>query len=456
MVGAAALRNGLNVEYRSRNWKASPFAKPETIDTQRINRLCFKVTENGDKLEGSRTVFSNPSDSLIDEIFQLPNKVLALNTQYVELHNEGNNMDYTNPKFKKYMNVVVYDVLPIDFGFNAGHTFRKMDRYKSRIIDLGTEDNSIFVKGIRVQNASALYSYDLGLENVSPDRLFADREKILDSIEFLLKGCSNTAVIERILREAHQNPDVYYDEFEAFRDRRITRRGGLMGISPIYPRDTEFMEFHKAPTIDLKNEFYDGIFKALEDYADGVPENLWVKTFKSLYGKDAVIASFDTNINSDAEFMGYNPVKLNTGISNYLLSNGVLSADKIQNNQEYKWIDIGELTEPEKGMIDRVKDINQVIFGEPREVDVRVYSGLFLKSGREVTSSGGVHSTGADGKKYIGVKREKLRTLEDFTEVYIHEMGHSETGAGDADRRFTEFFVRALSRLSIYYMEQGK
>src|SRR3989338_4098768 len=232
MVSTAALRNGLNVEYRSRNWRASPYTKPETIDGHRINRLCFKVTENGDDLEGSRTVFSNPSEALIAEIFELSNKVLALNGQYTELHNKRDNINYSPSKFKDFE---IY-IKPLAL---MGGAATKSAKYKSRIIDLGTDSTSIFIKGVRVQGSNALFSYDLGLDNISPDRVFADREKVLDGIESLLKGCSNTAVIERVLREAQQNPERHCDEFEAFRDRTLPdrMRRGIGGID--YRRDFE-------------------------------------------------------------------------------------------------------------------------------------------------------------------------------------------------------------------------
>jgi len=451
MVSAAALRHGLDVEYRSRNWRASPYTKPESIGGHQINRLCFRVTENGDNLEGSRTVFSNPNEALVAEIFELPNKVLALNDSYRELHNERNNVNYDPTQFKGYQ---------IDLGmFGQPGKVRKSSKYKSRIIDLGDNTTSVFIKGVRVQGSNSLFSYDLGLTNISPDRIFADREAVLDEIESLLKGCANQEVIERVLQEAHKSPERYCDEFEAFRDRKspeaLGHEIGLgRGRSSDYFREKEdIIDIFGKNKIDLEAGKY---LDLLKDYIGKVPQNHWVTAFRKLFGDDAVIASYDTNVNSDAEIMGYRPVRLNSSIANYLSSNGVLSADKIENNQEYRWVDIGDLTDSERGMLDRVKEINKVVLGDARDVDVRVYSGLFLKSGREVESSNGVHVTEQDGTKYIGVKRGRLSTLEDFAETYIHELGHTETGAGDADRRFTEFFVKALSKLSIHYMNQGR
>jgi hypothetical protein len=453
MVAAAALRHGLDVEYRSRNWRAIPYTKPENIGGHSINRLCFRVTENGDNLEGSRTVFTKPSEALIAEIFELPGKVLALNDSYRELHNEKDNVDYTLTQFKGYETYTVPLWKPC--------AVRKSSRYKSRIIEMTDGSTSFFIKGVRIQGSNSLFSYDLGLSNISPDRIFADKESVLDEIEALLKGCSNIEVIEKVLREAHRIPDRYCDEFEAFRDRKSAQTlGQNMGLGR--PMLTDYFRGRNETNLNTllgegKVDIEAGKYlEYLKSYADNMPQNHWVVTFRKLFGEDAVIASHDTNINSDAEIMGYRPIKLNYSVADYLSANGILSADKIENTQEYRWIHDEDLTDSEAEMLRRVREINQVVLGEERDIDVRVYSGLFLKSGREVESSNGVHVTEQDGTKYIGVKRSRLGTLKDFTTTYIHELGHTETGAGDADRRFTEFFVKALSKLSIHYMNQGK
>ena len=152
--------------------------------------------------------------------------------------------------------------------------------------------------------------------------------------------------------------------------------------------------------------------------------------------------------------MGYKPVKVNSGIASYLKEQGIKDVYGLVGEREYKWIDKAELSESERSLVQRVGEINQVILGKPLPVDVRVFQGLYTRAGREIESAHGVHVTEPSGQKYIGIKRTRLGSLEDFTKTYIHELGHNVTGAGDADRAFTEFFVKALSKLAVYYMKK--
>lgn len=436
MAASASLRNGVDVEYRSRNWTARPFARPENIGGHNISRLCFRVTENGDQLEGSRTVFASPTTRLVDEVFQLPQKVLALNDNYEELHNERDKVDYSPfglkiKEFEPYLK-------EFQSGSFGGYSF-STGRYNSRIIKMGDASTSLFVKGVRVQEIEGIFSYDLGIEDISPDRMFADRDKVLDEVKELLKSCANILVIERILQEAHDNPERYCYEFEAFGKRGKALE---MGEDPFRKlnREIEFPE----------KELDCGII-----FKDKIPENLWATTFRRMYGENAVVASNDVNANKDAELMGYNPVKLNRNLSAYLTSNGIETADKIIKDLEYHWLDRSDLTESERAMLGRVDEINDVVLEERIPIDVRVYSGLFTKTGREVESSNGVQPTLDDGTKYVGIKRSQLGDFKDFSETYIHELGHHVTGADDYDRRFTDFFINALARIARHYIDQG-
>ena len=431
MVAAATLRNGIEVEYRSRNWKSSPFIKSEIIDNHKINRLCFEVIENGDNLEGSRTEFTKLNDDFIREIFEIPNKVLALNKIYKELHNEIDNVKGNFPDANMYNPLTINYEIPFQYSFNQGPSINKSNKYKSRIIDLGTDSTSIFVKGVKVQDSNSLFSYDLGLENVSPDRIFADHEKILDEIESLLKGCSNTEVIENVLKKAQEEPYGYCSELEAFRNRKKPTNGY---------GDNIYMDTIRKYTRSIKP------IKNMHFKND--TENLWAKTFIKMFGDNAVVASKDVNVNTDNELMGYNPVKLNDDIANYLCVNGISSADDTENKHEYKWIDKEKLTEPELDMLSNVDDIND-FFGWVTNIPVRVYSGLFNQAGREIKTSQAGFIQDTDGTRYLGVRRDLLVNEIDFVNQYIHEIGHNETNATDSDRKFTQFFVGTLAELYI-------
>ncbi len=174
LVAAASLREGLKIEYHSRNWIAVPYAKEETIGNNPLKRLCFQITENGFNVQGSRTVIKNPSEAFLQELYKLPDNILAFNDKHKEVYNERNN-------------------IPVKGPFNY---FNNLPKYKDRIIDLGTGETSLFIKGVRVEKKKeSIFSYDLGLEDITPDRIFADRNVVLSSIEKLLKNCSDPAVI---------------------------------------------------------------------------------------------------------------------------------------------------------------------------------------------------------------------------------------------------------------------
>ena len=425
LVAAAALRNGVDIEYHSKNWIANPFAKAERIGGHDVERLCFAIQENKFNLNGSKTVIRNPSDDLMREVYQIPSKVLALSESYEVL--DG----------------------PTDLGLSGSKA------YPSRIIRLGNGKTSLFIKGVKVQDLQSIFSYDLGLNNITPDRIFADIDRVLDSIVHLLKHCASPELIKTVLATAFVHPYDCYQEFQAFYKPTQEKRYDLDAIYP--PKyfkliSSDFDNVDYIPQRILTWEEQQSRKEA--EFEWKAKNNPWALAFKEMFGENAVLQSNDVNQNRDAELMGYKPVKINSGIAQYLSENGIKDVDDIVKEREYKWIDASELTESEKSLIDKVTEINQVILDERIPVDIRIYQGLYTKTGREIKSAYGVHVTEPSGHKYIGVRRDRLQNLEDFSETYIHELGHNVTGAADADRIFTEFFVKALSKLTIHYMKK--
>ena len=415
LVAAAALRSGIDVEYRSKNWIAVPYAKSERIDEHAVQRLCFHITENGDHIEGSRTVFRNPSKELMREIFKIPEKVLALNDSFSVIYAEGSSTPENRHATRLYRNWP--------------------SRYHPRIIDLGAGDKSLFIKGVRVQTMGAIFSYDLGLENISPDRLFADRETLLNEIARILKECTDHSVIETLLREA-ETDRCYRFEFEALRDRR--------------PQSSLIYADYRIPKDDPETEKFKELWRRMD-----IPKtqtNPWVDVFRKLYGENAVLASSNVNENSDARLMGFNPVKLNSDLDCYLGILGIKRASSLATEKQYRWVDRLDLTPAETGMLERIPEITETVLGELIPVDVRVYSGLFLNTGREIESQHGVYVRSPDGQEYIGIKQSQLQSLEAFASTYIHELGHLVTGKGDYYREFTDFFIQALTKFVLIYM----
>jgi len=421
LVAAAALREGLDIEYQSRNWTAVPYKKHERIGRNNIERLCFRITENGSHLEGSRTIVKNPNEDFVKEVFSLPDKVLLLNDNYTELYNEGNR---ESDLIVKYIN------------------FGKTKTYPSKIIELGNGSTDLFVKGVKIQKIDSIFSYDLGIDEITPDRYFANRNKMLETIENLLKTCKDTEIIERVLRTAELEPDRNYEEFAAFMPRV----------------EDPFQSVRKLEPIRYKAVMEDGKIAGLEDMFEGkepdkmfskiLPENSWLATFKRMYGENAILANqMDTNINKDAEIMGFRTVTLNNAVEGYLESIGVRRARERDFKKDYRWILEEDLTQDEREVLEFSNDINQM-YGL-QKIPIRIFSGVFFDTGRESESDLGVWIMEKNGDKYLGIRRDRLQNPLDFASTYIHEAGHNESGKPDYHRDFTDYFVTQLAREAV-------
>ena len=88
MLSAACLREGIDLELRSRNWQARPRAIDLQIDDQEIQRLAYEV-KNGDKIKGSQSIFWNPSAEFIDYVQNLDRRVLHLREGFQPLYETG-------------------------------------------------------------------------------------------------------------------------------------------------------------------------------------------------------------------------------------------------------------------------------------------------------------------------------------------------------------------------------
>jgi len=428
LVACAALRNDLNIEYRSRNWTAKPYPLKARIGGHDVEKLCFRIRENGDQLEGSRTVFENPSPELVAKVLLIPKRVLAFNESFRELYTE-----------KGKAKTGLGNIGDFYLGGSFDEVGRKSGKYPSRVIDLGEgEERGIFVKGVKVQGGNAIFSYDLGLEDITPDRAYANRGKMISEIESLLKGCSSKEVVGRVLETAVEQKREGFLEFEAFRDK------------------TERDAFNRGFTImEETKRVYSKLDKKFENKLYGLGENLWVKTFKELYGEDAVIASHNVAINKDVELMGFRPINIQDSVGKYLRRNGIKGASDIENCKEYRWVNDSDLTDEERRVLARAPEIVENAFGERRELDVRVYSGMFMQTGREVQSGLGVYIKEKDGSSYIGIKRDQLSELGKFASTLVHEAGHDITGAEDYSRRFTDIFVENLARKALEDLEEA-
>ncbi|HJO15156.1 MAG TPA: hypothetical protein QGG70_03840, partial [Candidatus Pacearchaeota archaeon] len=78
MLSAACLREGIDLEIRSRDWLAKPVVRDLNIDGQEVRQMCYEVYNHQDDMQGSMTIFKNPSRQFIDYVFQLDKTVLEL------------------------------------------------------------------------------------------------------------------------------------------------------------------------------------------------------------------------------------------------------------------------------------------------------------------------------------------------------------------------------------------
>jgi len=443
LVAAACLREGIAIEYRSRNWSARPFARDETIDGNILQKLCFTVKESLPPQEGSETVFHKPGERLLREVADLPNAVLAFNPQHRVLATE------------KYSLAV----------------FGQKKPYRPKIIDLQNGKTALFVKGVRIKNSfgcsvygdsdfDSLFSYDLGIDDLSPDRQRADGHKVQAEIKYLLEICQNREVYETILRAAFAEPERNFEEYHA--------------LAPSFqPPSRPFGEdFHisslSLPIFDIK-KYHDRESK-IKNYSLGkFLDSRWTKSFHAVFGEKAVLESQNLEANCDAQALGYQVIHMNHLLAHYLRNVGIKTADALlKTEKEYQWVEREALTEDEKALLALIPDIHRVVLGSNLETHVRIYEGEYLvtrsadgqklRVGQElITPDRGfyyLHDPENPEQGLIGIKRSTLKTRQDFMKTYIHELGHKVTGYGDYTREFTDFFVDALARLSVYFMER--
>ncbi|MBS3152600.1 hypothetical protein J4230_04280 [Candidatus Woesearchaeota archaeon] len=447
-VSAASLRNNIKVQFRSRNWIAEPYVTSEVIEGKSRDILYFKIKENGEKINGSRTVFTEPPKELVKELLSIPDKILYFNRDYVELHNEKDNVKFPLEDllrgYNEYMEIISNinsgsilnkKIIKQNFGdflfYPQNIRLQQGPKYNSRIIDLKNGKTDLFVKNVRVKGVYSLYSYDLGIEEIASERNFANEEKVLSEVRTLLEGCANTEVIENVIKAAEKKIDHQLLELIVFR--------------PIRQEQSKINELNEINKNEISESLFFRQIKILYD------SDLWVRSFRKLYGENAILSSLNNFANGDAETMGYKVVKLDSGIAKYLQSKGIKNADQIKFSQEYRWVD--DLTDEEKNILKECHKIDKYLGISPdQSIEVKVYSGLFSETGREIPTSLGVQITERDGRKYIGIKREALKDRETFVETYHHERGHSVTGAPDEDRAFADYFINKLAE---HYMQDN-
>ncbi len=467
-----AARLDLEFELESWNWHAKPFIKKDTLpvfnkktgkdENTPADTLCFTITTNGKTIDGSRTIIKNPPKELVDEVFLLPTKVLALNDTYEELYNEKN-------RFKD--SSIIKQISSLDFlydiTFDTFDTFdyiknpsskKPKEKYYSSIIRLQKNNDTtesekdrgtIFVKGVKIKNQHSLFSYNLGIEDIHNDRNDMANSVLLTEVRRLLQECTNSEVIETVLKTAETYPLSSFLELRAFEN-----------FSNSANMDNEGRMYEPILKMNPRKKDSNNIYDEIKKIKNAL--HPWVLGFKKVYGDKAILASYRSFTNTDAELKGYTPVKLHRGIEDFLSDKGILRADDLSNSNEttYRWISRDALTNEEISFLDKVKDACKKIVGDTMPQEVSIYSGLFQADGTEITSSRGVTEI-INNEKKIGLKRELLtkeateENIQDATDVLLHECGHYLTNAGDYDEEFRNFFKRKLTDHVLRELEES-
>ena len=191
---------------------------------------------------------------------------------------------------------------PDDFGYYSDK-FCTIGNRRLSIIDLKNGKTDLFVKNVRVKGVYSLYSYDLGIEEIASERNFANEEKVLSEVRTLLEGCANTEVIENVIKAAEKKIDHQLLELIVFR--------------PIRQEQSKINELNEINKNEISESLFFRQIKILYD------SDLWVRSFRKLYGENAILSSLNNFANGDAETMGYKVVKLDSGIAKYLQSKGI-------------------------------------------------------------------------------------------------------------------------------------
>jgi hypothetical protein len=256
------------------------------------------------------------------------------------------------------------------------------DRYRPQ--------KNVYVKNVFLcGQPGMLFNYNLMTNKISPDRDNIDTNVLKKEIGKLLGSCVDKRVISAFLRKAATQE--YFFEKE----------------------------------IDFKIE-------------EGAKE-AWVKTFKEIFGENAVLSTEDPSIDYDARHTGYELVNMDSNLKKILKMAGVRNSnDVVFRTYDTDEVLVSALNQSEKENLALTKLIDK-LYGVDYSRTIKIYSRH--KDG----SSEPLPPAFWDGAVHIS--RQMLLTPLSIIEVYEHEIGHAITGASDPDDRFRAFFEVHLASL---------
>jgi hypothetical protein len=171
MLSAACLREGVDLELRSRNWFAHPRVKSRIIDGEKVDQMCYDVYNHQPDMQGSMTTFRNPSSDFVNLVLNLQDKVRILGEKNAEL-------------------------------------------FRSEQGDIVDTQGRVYVKGVHVTDSfqdNLLYSYDLAHVDTNRDRDTVQSHELNNTIREIFSDVQDRTIMRRILGKAAE--DKEYMEF---------------------------------------------------------------------------------------------------------------------------------------------------------------------------------------------------------------------------------------------------
>ncbi|MCX6770956.1 MAG: hypothetical protein NTX79_02775 [Candidatus Micrarchaeota archaeon] len=284
-------------------------------------------------------------------------------------------------------------VLPLRIGFKPEFSCASGSLFCEDVLK-SVPNGSVFNKGVFITNEHAnraLFSYNVNTEDISPDRDGISIAALQASVTGIISECANREIISTIITAANKHRD-----------------------SPLL----EFVDIH------------------LPDHIAQV----WKEAFYSLYGQNAVL---ETGMSSgmEAKHQGFEPIKLNTGIENMLHRAGVeYDREVITEGLNAHYVPLEELSAHERAILGKFVDVEAVL-GLQNFDNVKVFDKVCTSAGRDLTAK----RPGFWDGESINIRRDMLSSLVSAVDVYKHERGHKETGAGDPDDKFRDFFENYLT-----------
>jgi hypothetical protein len=112
---------------------------------------------------------------------------------------------------------------------------------------------------------------------------------------------------------------------------------------------------------------------------------------------------------------------------------------------EFKFVKEKDLTNSEREIFDKTKEILKLIGGKPNNVKE-----ILISETMRIESMGYSKATGL-WEKYnqrIIIKRDQLRNLKSYAGTLLHEIGHAKSDAGDVSREFENELTNLLGLIS--------